>query len=63
MKYATLPYPIFNHSTHAKLNLYPYISSYFKKFCPSPLLKKQTFVVQTVTFQTKLPNQSHTVWL
>ena len=40
MKYTTLLYPIFQpfHPPYAKLNLYPYIFSHFKKFHPSLLL-------------------------
>ena len=41
MKCTTLPYPIFQpfHPRYAKLNLYPYIFSHFKKFHSSLLLK------------------------
>ena len=69
MKDTTLRYTIFQpfHPPYAKLNLCPYISSYFKKFDLFPLVNKQTFLVQTMAFQAKLTShyvfQSHTIWL
>ena len=47
-------------------NIYPYIFSSFKKFHPSPLQNKYTFVIQTMAFQANYLAtvfQSHTTWL
>ena len=42
MKYTNLPYPVFQpfHPPYAKLNLYLYIFSHFKKFHSSFLMNK-----------------------
>ena len=56
----------FNHLIchMANQNPYSYIFSHFKKFHPFLLVTKQTFLVQTMTFHSKLPShyvfQNHT---